>query len=192
MQSFRIILPLLMGILALTGCQQQESKVSQPKIAIVDVARVMRDSDAGKEGVKFLESRQAEMQKQLDEIQARLEKNPEDQQAMQDLQRVYGSAQQRMQAEQQNVVNVLFDGVQRVLNSYREAQGYDLILGADAVTAYKPSADITAAIIAEVNKQKIEFKPVPESVLINAEGAAPATAPAPAEPGPAGEPAPAK
>lgn len=188
MQRFRIILPLLMGLLVLTGCQQQESKASQTKIAIVDVARVMRDCDPGKEGVKFLESRQAEMQKQLDEIQGRLEKNPEDQKAMQDLQRVYGAAQQRMQAEQQNVVNVLFDSVQRVLNSYREAQGYDLILGADAVTSYKPSADITAAIITEVNKQKIEFKPVPESALGNAPGAMPGAMPGEA-PVPAAAPA---
>ena len=191
MRTSRIILPLLMGLLALTGCQQQESQVVQPKIAIVDMGRVMRDSEPGKEGVKFLEAQQAGMQEQLDAIQDRLEKNPKDEAAMQELQRVYAVSQQRMQAEQQNVVNLLFDSVQRVVNSYREAQGYDMILGAEAVASYKPDADITAAVIAEVNKQKIEFKPVPESALGVAPGGAPDAAPAPAvvPPAPAEKPA---
>lgn len=192
MRTSRIIAPLLMGLFVLTGCQQQESQVAQPKIAIVDMGRVMRDSEPGKEGVKFLEAQQAGMQQQLDAIQDRLEKNPKDEAAMQELQRVYAASQQRMQAEQQNVVNLLFDSVQRVVNSYREAQGYDMILGAEAVASFKPGADVTAAIIAEVNKQKVEFKPVPESALSGmAPEGAPEGAPAPAvvAPAPAEKPA---
>ena len=200
MRTSRIIAPLLMGLFVLTGCQQQESQVAQPKLAIVDMGRVMRDSAPGKEGVKFLEAQQAGMQAELDAIQDRLEKNPKDEAAMQELQRVYAVSQQRMQAEQQNVVNLLFDSVQRVVNSYREAQGYDMILGAEAVASFKPGADVTEAIIAEVNKQKVEFKPVPESALTNmAPGAgqdgAPAPAvvvPAPAEKAPAADAAPKK
>lgn len=193
MRISRIILPVLVCMLALTGCQQQETQVAQPRIAIVDMGRVMRDSEPGKEGVKFLESRQAVMQEQLDAIQNRLEKNPKDEAAMQELQRVYAISQQRMQAEQQNVVNLLFDSVQRVVNSYREAQGYDIILGAEAAASYTPSADVTAAIIAEVNKQKIEFKPVPETALPGApapgaatpEAVAPEKAPAARDAAPA-------
>ncbi|MDE7240442.1 OmpH family outer membrane protein, partial [Desulfovibrio sp.] len=140
MRTSRIIAPLLVGLFVLTGCQQQESQVAQPKIAIVDMGRVMRDSEPGKEGVKFLESQQAGMQAQLDAIQDRLEKNPKVEAAMQELQRVYAASQQRMQAEQQNVVNLLFDSVQRVINSYRESQGYDIILGAEAVASSRPGA----------------------------------------------------
>lgn len=193
MRISRIILPVLVGVFALTGCQQQETQVAQPRIAIVDMGRVMRDSEPGKEGVKFLESRQAVMQEQLDAIQDRLEKNPKDEAAMQELQRVYAASQQRMQAEQQNVVNLLFDSVQRVVNSYREAQGYDIILGAEAAASYTPSADVTAAVIAEVNKQKIEFKPVPETALPGAPapGAAPGAA-APEKAPAASDAAPAK
>lgn len=192
MRKSRFILPVLMGLLMLTGCQQQESQVAPLKIAIVDMGRVMRDSEPGKEGVKFLEAQQAGMQEQLDAIQDRLEKNPKDEAAMQELQRVYAVSQQRMQAEQQNVVNLLFDSVQRVVNSYREAQGYDMILGAEAVASSRPGADVTAAIIAEVNRQKVEFKPVPESALSGmAPEGAPEAAPAPAvvPPAPAEKPA---
>lgn len=148
----------------LCGCQEQAASV-KPAIALVDMARVMRDSAPGKEGVKFLESRQAVLQKALDEIQDKVEKNPEDEKAIQELQRVFAVSQQRMQAEQQNVANILYDAVQRVVNEYRQKEGYDIILGMEAVAAFNPARDVTAAIISEVDKQKIEFKPLPETRL---------------------------
>ena len=39
----------------LLACQQTETKDAQPKLAVVDMARIMRDSEPGKAGVKFLE-----------------------------------------------------------------------------------------------------------------------------------------
>ena len=157
----------------LLACQQTETKDAQPKLAVVDMARIMRDSEPGKAGVKFLESLQSGMQEKLNAIQARLEKDPKDEAAQKELQGVYMASQQRMQAEQQNVVNLLYDTIQRVLNAYREQQGYDIILSAEVAAAFNPKADVTAAVIAEVNKQKIDFKPLPEP-------AAPEAAPAPA------------
>ena len=146
----------------LLACQQTETKDAQPKLAVVDMARIMRDSEPGKAGVKFLEGLQAGMQDKLNAIQARLEKDPKDEAAQKELQGVYMTAQQRMQAEQQNVVNLLYDTIQRVLNTYREQQGYDVIISAEVAAAFNPKADVTTAVIAEVNKQKIDFKPLPE------------------------------
>ncbi|MGE9984684.1 OmpH family outer membrane protein [Desulfovibrio sp. SGI.169] len=157
----------------LLACQQTETRETQPKLAVVDMARVMRDSEPGKAGVKFLESLQNGMQDKLNAIQARLEKDPKDEAAQKELQSVYMTSQQRMQAEQQNVVNLLYDAIQRVINTYREQQGYDVILSAEVAVAFNPGADVTAAVIAEVNKQKIDFRPLPEP-------AAPEAAPAPA------------
>lgn len=157
----------------LPACQQTETKDAQPKLAVVDMARVMRDSEPGKAGVKFLESLQSGMQDKLNAIQARLEKNPKDEAAQKELQGVYMTSQQRMQAEQQNVVNLLYDAIQRVINTYREQQGYEVILSAEVAASFAPGADVTSAVIAEVNKQKIDFKPLPEP-------AAPEAAPAPA------------
>ncbi len=116
--QMRLTLPLLLLLgFFIVACEAQEQS-SKTSIAVVDMARVMRDSTPGKEGVKFLESRQTALQGQLDAIQDKLEKNPEDEKAMQELQRVYAVSQQRMQAEQQNVVNILFDTIQRTLNDY--------------------------------------------------------------------------
>lgn len=161
--QMRLTLPLilLMGFF-IVACEAQ-GQSSKTSIAIVDMARVMRDSTPGKEGVKFLESRQTALQGQLDAIQGKLEKNPEDEKAMQELQRVYAVSQQRMQAEQQNVVNILFDTIQRILNDYCAREGYDVILGSEAAAAFNQKIDITDAVIAEVDKQKVEFKPLPEA-----------------------------
>ena len=170
----RLFMPLVFVLsFMLLACQQTETKDAQPKLAVVDMARIMRDSEPGKAGVKFLESLQSGMQEKLNAIQARLEKDPKDEAAQKELQGVYMASQQRMQAEQQNVVNLLYDTIQRVLNAYREQQGYDIILSAEVAAAFNPKADVTAAVIAEVNKQKIDFKPLPEP-------AAPEAAPAPA------------
>lgn len=170
----RLFMPLVFVLsFMLLACQQTETKDAQPKLAVVDMARIMRDSEPGKAGVKFLESLQSGMQEKLNAIQARLEKDPKDEAAQKELQGVYMASQQRMQAEQQNVVNLLYDTIQRVLNAYREQQGYDIILSAEVAAAFNPKADVTAAVIAEVNKQKIDFKPRPEP-------AAPEAAPAPA------------
>ncbi len=173
-----------------TGASQQAGK---PALAVIDVARVMRDSEPGKAGIKFLESRQAEMQAKLDAIQKRLEQNPQDQQAMQEIQQTYAVSQQRMQAEQQNVVNQLFDSIQRVLNEFRSKNGYEAILGAEAVVSYDPKVDVTEAVIAEVNSQlKMEFKPLPEAALapplMPSIPASMQAAPAPIPPAPASAP----
>lgn len=160
----RYFLPLfVILVLSLCGCQDDRPKNSGPAFAVVDMMRVMRDSAPGKGGVQYLEKIQAGMQKELDGIQARLEKDPKDEKAMQDLQKVYASSQQRMQAEQQNVVNMLNDTIQRVLSRYRDAHGYDIIIASDAAMAYSPRADVTTAIIEEVDREKVEFKPVTEA-----------------------------
>lgn len=144
----------------LMACNETAGQSAQPRIAAVDVARVMRDSVPGKEGVKFIENQQKELQAKLDDLQAKLEKNPEDQASLQELQRVYAQAQQSMQTEGQNVANLIYDVVQRTLDEYRVKNGYQIILGIEAIASFDPKMDITSAVLAEVDKKKIDFKPV--------------------------------
>lgn len=169
--------PVLLTMTLLAGCFQSEN--SAPTVGVVDTARIFRDSDAGKAGVKFLESLQEKMQVDLNEIQEVLKKNPNDQAAQQKLQETYMGFQQRMGAEQQNVVTLLNDATQRVLDSFRQQKKLSVILSQEATLSFDKAVDVTAEVIAELNKQKLEFKPVvPEAA------AAPAatTAPAPAAP----------
>lgn len=161
-------LPLLFSTMLLLGACESGSDAgagakpgAEVKIAVADVSRLMRDSAPGKAGIKFLEGRQAKFQKELDDIQERLEKNPSDEAAMKDLQRVYSASQQQIQAEGQNVAALLFDTLQRILDQFRERNGYLLILGQDTVASFAKSADITDAIMKELDKEVIDFKPLP-------------------------------
>ena len=178
----RYFVPLaLLLSLMLIACQQGEGS-SQAKLAVVDMTRVMRDSEAGKAGVKHLEGLQADMQAQLNNIQKRLEQNADDADAQKELQTVYMASQQRMQVEQQNVVNVLYDTMQRIVNAYRTEKGYALIISSEAAASFDPKTDVTADIIAAMNKQKVEFKPVaPEGDAAAAPAAPAAEASKPAD-----------
>lgn len=144
----------------LTGCENNSSQNGSPKMAVVDLGRLMRDSAPGKEGLKFIESLQKEMQAQLDVLQDKLEKNPQDEAVMQDLQKLYGLSQQRIQTEGQNVASQILDVVQRCLNNFLEKNGYDIIVGTEALAAYNTKIDVTNQVLAEIDKQKIEFKPI--------------------------------
>jgi len=161
-------LALLLSVM-LFACQQGDN-AAQPKLAVVDMTRVMRDSDPGKAGVKFLESLQGDIQTKLNDLQKRLEANPKDVDAQKELQAVYMSAQQRMQAEQQNVVNQLYDVIQREINAYRTEKGYAVIISSEAAAAFDSKSDVTNEVLERVNKQKVDFK----SVAAKAPEAAPA------------------
>ena len=177
----------LIALMTLTGCIPSEP--AAPKVAVVDTARVFRDSEPGKAGVKFLEGMQEGMQRELNSLQDQLQKKPEDAALQQKLQETYMSLQQRMGAEQQNVITLLNDAIQRAMDSYRARKQLDVILTNEAALSYSKAVDVTADIIAEFNTHKLTFTPViPEDSKETAKEAAPAKP----EPAPKAEEAPAK
>ena len=120
-----LVLSLLVLCLAVSGCQQtQEPAV---KVGVVDMNRLLRDSEPGKEASRFLEGMQKEIQQQIDDVQARLGKDPENENLQRELQAIYMGGQQRINAEQQNVVSQLLDLTQRLVNNYRKANGLSVL-----------------------------------------------------------------
>ena len=120
-----LVLSLLVLCLAVSGCQQtQEPAV---KVGVVDMNRLLRDSEPGKEASRFLEGMQKEIQQQIDDVQARLGKDPENEALQRELQAIYMGGQQRINAEQQNVVSQLLDLTQRLVNNYRKANGLSVL-----------------------------------------------------------------
>lgn len=169
-----LVLSLLVLCLAVSGCQQtQEPAV---KVGVVDMNRLLRDSEPGKEASRFLEGMQKEIQQQIDDVQARLGKDPENENLQRELQAIYMGGQQRINAEQQNVVSQLLDLTQRLVNNYRKANGLSVVLGTDVAVAYDPALDVTNALLDEMNKQKVNFVSVS-----NPQPEAPAAAEAPAK-----------
>jgi outer membrane protein len=167
----------LFAALLLGGCINPADS-SAPAVAVVDSARVFKESAPGKAGIKHLENLHESMQAELNALQQELQEKPNDEKLQQKLQEKYMVYQQRISAEQQQVINTLNEAIQKALDACRVQQKLALIVGTDVVLSYGPAADITGAVITEVNKAKVEFKPIePE-----AEIAAPVTQPAPAAP----------
>lgn len=185
-----LAISLLLLSLLCAACQQGDNKAaSGPSIAVVDVVRVMRDSEPGKAGIKFLEGIQADIQKQLDDIQGKLEKDRENQELQQQLQTLYMGAQQRMSAEQQNVLSQLQNVVQRTMDEFRKAKGYDVILSAETVASFDGKLDVTNGVIEAMNAKKVNFVSVVDKSAPAGEAPAAETpaAEAPAEAAPAAE-----
>ncbi len=169
----RNIFLMALAICVLTACNQSGTTSS---IGIVDTSRVFRESEPAKNGVKFLESIQTEMQTALTDIQEKIQKDPKNTDLQQEIQAMYTEFQQRIGAEEQHVVNLLQEALQRTVENHRASNKLSLVVGTEVALAYDKTVDITADIIAEMNKLDMEFKSIiPEQPASNDGASAPAT-----------------
>jgi len=172
------VLPgLLIAALLSGGCFSPFDS-SASGVAVVDSTRVFKESEPGKAGIKHLEVLHESMQGELNALQQALQDKPNDETLQHTLQEKYMVYQQRISAEQQQVINTLNEAIQKALDVCRVEQKLALIVGTDVALSYGPAADITTAVIHEVNKTKVEFKPIePET-----DAASPSVQPAPTAP----------
>ena len=89
-----------------------------------------------------------------------MEKDPENEQLQRQLQTVYMSAEQQMGEEQQNVLFQLQNVTKRVMDEFRKAKGYDVLLSAETLSSYDEKLDVTNDLLVEMNKQKVNFAPL--------------------------------
>ena len=156
----RFILPLLLALsLCLGACEEGSSK-GGPTVGIVDLSRLVRDSEPGKAANAFLEKTQKSFNDRILALQDKLQANADDEKVRAEFQSLYLGLQQRMQAEEQNVNNVLLDHILRTVKEYRAKQGLGAIVRSEAVLDYDKALDITDMILDELNKKNIEFKAV--------------------------------
>lgn len=172
-KNIMCLLTVLSLAVLLSGCNQPKQSV----VGVVDTSRVYQESEAGKAGVKYLESLQAKMQNDLSTMQEKLQKNPTEE-TTKEFQTLYSSFQQQLSTEQQRIILKLNDSLQAVLDAYRTEKGLEVIVGTESVLSVSPEADVTNDIIVEMNKRSIAFeKPVtPETPAVEAPAVAePAT-----------------
>ena len=156
----RFILSLLLALsLCLGACEEGSSK-GGPTVGIVDLSRLVRDSEPGKAANAFLEKTQKSFNDRILALQNKLQANADDEKVRAEFQSLYLGLQQRMQAEEQNVNNVLLDHILRTVKEYRAKQGLGAIVRSEAVLDYDKALDITDMILDELNKKNIEFKAV--------------------------------
>lgn len=158
------------SVLALCGLLAACDTGTSEKIGVVDMNRLMRESVPGKAGLKYIEAQQAELQAKLDAVQDRLEKNPGDEGAAQELQKLYAESQQRIQSEGQNVVTKLLDAIQKSLDVWRAQHGYAMLIRLEALDSFDAALDVTNAIMSDIDKLKLDFNP-PSDEKIAKDGA---------------------
>lgn len=170
MQKFCGVLSCVMLLLLCSACEQQNSTPSQ-KIGIVNINRILVDSEPGRSAAKYIDNLQDSLREQANALQQKMlkasdnntdDKDPKKEALQKEVQMEYMRLQNKMQAEQQNVNNILNDVVHRVVEKYRSDNGFSIIIFSDVALSFEEKVDVTAGITAAMNKEKVVFKPLPE------------------------------
>lgn len=165
MNRFSLRLALVAALaLFVVGCNGK-------RVAVVNTDMVYKESVFSEKGTEHLRAVSAEMQKAYEEADAKVKnaKNKQEETAAQEaMQASLLEMQQRLNAEQQQVVAKLTDAYKQAMDICRTKGNYEIILPTDVALSYAPSADITAQVIQEMNTMSVEFTPIkPETPAEN-------------------------
>jgi len=152
---FRLVLLVTLALLVF-GCNGK-------RVAIVNTDMVYKESSASGKGSEYLRGVSSEMQKVYEEAAAKVEnaKGKQEKEAAQEaLQTALVEMQQRLNAEQQQVINTLTTAYQKAMETCRAKGKYDVIIPAEAALANDPQIDITKQVLAEMDAMPLEFKPL--------------------------------
>lgn len=150
-----------------------------PKIAVVDGAKVFRESKPGQDAMAYLRTKNDELQAEAKSAQEKVQAKQTQENAAA-FQEAITKYQSTMGAEQQRVVGLLQDQFNKILEKYRKDNKVDVILAKDVALSYDEANDITNKVIEEINKTPIDLNAKP-AVAAKPDAAAPA-APAAAAP----------
>ena len=184
MSTAKMLLPLLALCLMLGACQQDQ-KSAQNDLVVVDLGRVIAESEPGKAAQAYIGDLQKGYNDQLVAAQEKLKKNSKDEKALQELQMLYGNMQQRFQQEEGAVTNALLERLLSTVQEVRQQKGYKLIVRSEAVVAQDKSLDVTSEVMDAFNKVTIDFKAAAKEAAAQipaVEGQAPAEAKPDAKP----------
>lgn len=188
----KLVLGLMLGtMLIVAGCKEGgDAGAQEPKIAILNMGVVFQTSNASKAASEYITKVETDLQKEIDGASKALRKDADGNVSKEDmpkLQKVFGEAQQRYNAEQQMVLSRINALATETVDAYRESHKLDVIIRSDQAVSYNKALDITDKIIEAMNAKGISFEPMlPEDgkgeSAVNGTAKAPetnATAPAP-------------
>lgn len=155
------------------------SKAEQ-KIAVVDLYRVLNESEEGKKAVSELQSMLDKRQKELEEKQkkiqslkeeydkkkavlseeARKSKEDEIERLSRELQRTAADYQVELQKKQNEITQSMLKEIRQIINEYAQKEGYSLVVEkAEQLILYTtPEVDITDKIISIFNQKTRKTK----------------------------------
>ncbi len=152
----------LFGLLGMGG-----SKEPAPTVAIVKAARLFQECQAGKDGMARLEDLQKQAVAKLETMQGDLQKAQEakdDAKAagiQEEMQSLVFSLQNVLKAEQDSVVEKINVAMTKAMDDYRAQSGVLAVFSDEAVLSMDNKVDATNAIMELINKQNVNFGPLP-------------------------------
>lgn len=198
---------LSLSLFALMGMGGSKQEPPKPQFAVVDTAKLYQESKLGKAGVERLEQLQNNALAKLESIQGDVKKAQDAkddatvQRLQMEMQTILYSMQGAITAEQDKVVAAIQKQVEVSLEAYRQENGLFGVFGNESMLSYGKDVDATAAVMTLLDKQSVDFGPMPSldapaepatTTPATTAPAAPAEEKAPEATAPAAEKAPAK
>ena len=172
MRTALVLSLVLAAGLILTGCGS--------KVVVVNPSRIYQESDAGKAGLAYLEQVEKDVKAKAEAAQRIAESMPDNDAMPMSLQQFFIACQEAMNNAQQQAVASVQDLISRSISSYREKNSVTVIMQNDAVISVDPVADVTNAVIADMNKSAVSFAPVTIADFVAPPAPAKEAKPAPA------------
>lgn len=126
-------------------------------VGVVDAKAVFQTSKVAVSGMEYLKTMGGTMEKELREMQSGLGQN-----ATQESQKEFQDAVAKSQSDfgqvQKRIAEALQDRFTAIVDALREAEGLQVILPKDGVIAFDSAVDVTDKVIAEMDKESVDFE----------------------------------
>lgn len=155
-RTFALLGAALLTFALLTGCNQQSS--GGVTIGVVDEAAAFKDNKAAASAMKYLQDLGAPLQKKAEAAYKTMQAEQSDENVAA-YKKAMGELQMVMNGEQQRVVALIDAKFNEVLENYRKEKGLTLILSKQSVIASADTVDVTADIVAAMDKVELALTP---------------------------------
>ncbi len=163
---------ILSGLLALSmfglmGMGGNKEEAPRQAVGIVQTVQVYEQSKLAKVATERLEKLQDEAMAKLDAMQKEMSaaeeaKDDVKKQRLQvEMQQQLYSMQGALEAEQQKVLKVLQEAMQKVIGQCRAEKGMTVVFEAGSALSYDQAVDITSEVVTRLDQEKVDFGPLP-------------------------------
>lgn len=133
---------------------------TKASVGVVNTKMVYENSQAGKDGMAYLENLSSELEGEITTMQKNMEDAKDKNAAQAEFQQVLMAMQQRFSSEQQQVLTKLSDAFEKARQVVLEKNRLSVLLPEDVPLTYDPAVDVTQQIIDEMDAQNVTYAPV--------------------------------
>lgn len=150
MKKYVVALAALCALFMISGC-----KLGGEKVGVVNPNKVFMECEAGVEGMKMLDTIKEKYEPELNRLQSQM---GDDKDKAAQFQKLLAEYQNAIGPEQQRIVDIIRDAFVKAVEKQRKAKGFSVILTNEKVLTMDPKADISDAVIREMNAMKLDIK----------------------------------